>query len=293
MKSNKMKNLLLDLLYDIAGGLLIGLSVNFFTAPNHMAPGGVTGIATLINYVFGIPIGTMSFIINVPLMIVAFMYLGRRFSISTLRSMTILSVCVDLVAKVMELTNQVGYSGDPLLASLMGGVLTGTGLALVFLRGSTTGGLDIVMRLAKRKYPHMSAGHILFMADACVLLSSIIIYGNIESGLYGMVCIFANSKMLDSVLYGGDKGKSIMIVSEKSAEIAKAINNDVRRGVTLLDGKGSYSDLERKVVLCAVRDNQYPAVKKLVHNIDPNAFIIVNNATEILGTGFRPIEVDK
>lgn len=288
-----MKNLLLDLLYDIAGGLLIGLSVNFFTAPNHMAPGGVTGIATLINYVFGIPIGTMSFIINVPLMIVAFMYLGRRFSISTLRSMTILSVCVDLVAKVMELTNQVGYSGDPLLASLMGGVLTGTGLALVFLRGSTTGGLDIVMRLAKRKYPHMSAGHILFMADACVLLSSIIIYGNIESGLYGMVCIFANSKMLDRVLYGGDKGKSIMIVSEKSAEIAKAINNDVRRGVTLLDGKGSYSDLERKVVLCAVRDNQYPAVKKLVHNIDPNAFIIVNNATEILGTGFRPIEVDK
>ena len=124
-------------------------------------------------------------------------------------------------------------------------------------------------------------------------ISSIIIYGNIESGLCGLVCIFANSKMLDAVLYGGDKGKSIMIVSEKELEIAKAINNDVRRGVTLLSGQGAYSEQERKIVLCAVRDNQYPAVKRIVHGIDPNAFIIVNTASEILGTGFRPIELDK
>ena len=293
MNTNKMKTLLLDVLFDFAGSLLIGISVNFFTAPNHMAPGGVTGIATLLNYIFGIPIGTMSFLINVPLMIVAYMYLGRHFSIYTLKSMTILSLSVDLVAKVMELTNQVGYNGDPLLAALMGGVLTGCGLALVFMRGSTTGGLDIVMRLLKRKFPHMSAGHLLFMADACVLISSIIIYGNIESGLCGLVCIFANSKMLDAVLYGGDKGKSIMIVSEKALEIAKAINNDVRRGVTLLSGQGAYSEQERKIVLCAVRDNQYPAVKRVVYGIDPNAFIIVNTASEILGTGFRPIELDK
>ena len=164
---------------------------------------------------------------------------------------------------------------------------------MVFMRGSTTGGLDIIMRLLKRKFPHMSAGHLLFMADACVLISSIIIYGNIESGLCGLVCIFANSKMLDAVLYGGDKGKSIMIVSEKALEIAKAINNDVRRGVTLLSGQGAYSEQERKIVLCAVRDNQYPAVKRVVYGIDPNAFIIVNTASEILGTGFRPIELDK
>lgn len=293
MNTNKVKNLLLDVLFDIAGSLLIGISVNFFTAPNHMAPGGVTGIATLLNYVFGIPIGTMSFLINVPLMIVAFMYLGRHFSVYTLKSMTILSLCVDLVAEVMKLTGQVGYSGDPLLASLMGGVITGAGLALVFMRGSTTGGLDIIMRLAKRKYPHMSAGRILFMADACVLISSIIIYGNIESGLYGLVCIFANSRMLDTVLYGGDKGKSIIIISEKSVEIAKAINNDVRRGVTMLSGQGAYSEQDRKVILCAVRENQYPAVKRVVYGIDPNAFIIVNNASEILGSGFRPIAVDQ
>ncbi len=293
MNAQKIKTLLVDLLYDIAGGLLIGISVNFFTAPNHMAPGGVTGIATLINYLTNIPIGVMSFLINVPLMIIAFKSLGRRFSVYTLKSMTILSLSVDFVAIVMAQLSLEGYSGDPLLASLMGGVITGLGLALIFLRGSTTGGLDIIARLAKKKFPHMSVGRLLFMADACVLTSSVIIYGNIESGLCGLVCIFANSRMLDTVLYGGDKGKSIMIVSDKAKEIAKAINNDVRRGVTLLSGQGAYSEQDRQIVLCAVRDNQYPAVKKVVYTIDPNAFIIVNTASEILGTGFRPIELDK
>lgn len=293
MNTEKIKTMLLDLLFDISGGMLIAISVNFFTAPNHMAPGGVTGIATLVNYLTGIPIGTMSFLINVPLMIIAFLYLGRHFSVYTLKSMTILSLSVDFVALMMSIFKLEGYSGDPLLASLMGGVITGLGLALIFLRGSTTGGLDIIARLVKKKFPHLSVGRILFLADACVLTSSVIIYGNIESGLCGLVCIFANSRMLDTVLYGGDKGKSIMIVSDRAMEIAKAINTDVRRGVTLLSGQGAYSEQERKIVLCAVRDNQYPAVKQVVHSIDPSAFIIVNNASEILGTGFRPIEMER
>ena len=293
MNTEKIKTMLLDLLFDISGGMLIAISVNFFTAPNHMAPGGVTGIATLVNYLTGIPIGTMSFLINVPLMIIAFLYLGRHFSVYTLKSMTILSLSVDFVALMMSIFKLEGYSGDPLLASLMGGVITGLGLALIFLRGSTTGGLDIIARLVKKKFPHLSVGRILFLADACVLTASVIIYGNIESGLCGLVCIFANSRMLDTVLYGGDKGKSIMIVSDRAMEIAKAINTDVRRGVTLLSGQGAYSEQERKIVLCAVRDNQYPAVKKVVYSIDPSAFIIVNNASEILGTGFRPIEMER
>lgn len=292
MNAKKIQALLLDILFDFAGSILIGISVNCFTAPNHMAPGGVTGIATLINYLTDLPIGTVSFLINVPLMIIAFKYLGVRFSAYTLKSMTILSLCVDLVAVVMGQIGYAGYSGDPLLASLAGGVITGVGLALVFMRGSTTGGLDIVGRLLKRKFPHMSMGRLLFLADFCVLASSVVIYGNIESGLYGVICIFANSRMLDTVLYGGDKGKSIMIVSEKSHEIAKAINSQVRRGVTLLSGQGAYSEQDKKIVLCAVRDNQYPSVKRVVHSIDPNAFIIVNEATEILGMGFRPIEIE-
>lgn len=293
MNAKKIQTLLVDILFDIAGSILIGISVNCFTAPNHMAPGGVTGIATLINYLSGLPIGTVSFLFNVPLMIIAFKYLGVRFSAYTMKSMTILSVCVDMVALVMEKVGYAGYIGDPILAALAGGVLTGVGLAIVFMRGSTTGGLDIVSRLLKRKFPHMSMGRLLFLADFCVLTASVLIYRNLGSGLYGIICIFTNSRMLDAVLYSGDRGKSIMIVSEKSHEIAKAINNDVRRGVTLLSGQGAYSEQDRQIVLCAVRDNQYPSVKRVVHNIDPNAFIIVNEATEILGMGFRPIEIEQ
>lgn len=292
MNSNKIKTLLLDILFDLAGGVLAGISVNFFTAPNRIAPGGVTGIATLVNYLSGFPIGTLSFLINVPLILIAFQFLGKRFSIYTLKSMTIISFSVDFVALFFDRMGISGYQGDAILAGLMGGVLTGCALALVFMRGSTTGGLDIVSRLLKKKYPHLSMGRLLFMADACVLTISVLVYGNIESGLHGLITIFTCSKMLDAMLYGGDKGKCIMIISDQYSQIAKAINNDVRRGVTMLSGQGAYSEQERKVVLCAVRDNQYPAVKKVVHSIDPNAFIIVNTATEILGTGFRPIELD-
>lgn len=293
MDSKKTKTLLVDILFDFMAGIIFGTCVNFFTAPNHIAPGGITGVATLINYVFHVPIGTMSFLLNVPLMIVAFKFLGTRFSFRTMKSMTIISLMVDVVGWAFASAGITGYSGDVILAGLMGGVMTGFSLALVFLRGSTTGGLDIVSRLLKKKFPHISIGHLLFAADFCVLTLSVIVYGNIESGLYGLVTIFASSRMLDTVLYGGDKGKSVTIVSARSTEIAKAIQDNLRRGVTLLHGEGAYSAQQQKIILCAVRDNQYPMLKRVVHDIDPQAFIIVNEATEILGYGFRAIESEK
>ena len=290
---HSVKTLLGDLLFDVLAGIIAGISINFFTAPNQIAPGGVTGISTLINYLTGFPIGTMSFLLNVPLMLIAFKCLGKRFSVVTLKSMTIVSFSVDIVAWVFQQLNVTVYAGDRILAGIMGGVLTGFAMALVFMRGSTTGGLDIITRLLKKKFPHMSMGNLQFAEDACVLIVSMLVYGNLESGLYGLITIFTCSKMVDAVLYGGDKGKSVLIMSSKPEEIAKAINNDVRRGVTLLSGQGAYSEQERKIVLCAVRDNQYPMVKKVVHAIDPTAFIIVNEASEILGTGFRPINSEK
>ncbi len=292
MKNQKIKTLALDIVFDVIGCMCIGLSTNLFTAPNHMAPGGVTGIAILINYLSDFPIGTASFLINVPLMILSFKFLGRNFSLYTLKTMTILSLSVDFVAVMMERLGISGYTGNPMMAAIMGGVVTGCGLAVIFLRGSTTGGLDIVMRLMKLKLPHLSIGRLFQFIDGCVLLASVLVFQNIESGFYGLLFIFANTKMMDTIIYSGDKGKTIMIISDKYMEIAKGINVDVRRGVTLLNGEGAYSEQERKVVLCAVRDNQFPAVKKVVHSIDPQAFIIVNTASQILGTGFRPFELE-
>ncbi len=290
MDSKKIQRIAVDVLFDVMAGLIFGVSVNFFTAPNHIAPGGITGISTLINYLFHIPIGTMSFLLNVPLMLIAFRYLGKSFSVHTLKSMTIISFSVDLVAMVFGALGISGYQGDRILAGLMGGVMTGLALSLVFLRGSTTGGLDIVSRLLKKKFPHISIGHLLFAADFCVLSISVLVYGNIESGLYGLITIFASSRMVDMVLYGGDRGKNMMIVTQHPHEMAKGIKDAVNRGVTLMHAEGSYSGTPLKVVMCALRDNQYPIVKKLVYEIDPQAFLIVNEASEILGYGFRPID---
>ncbi len=293
MNNQKIKTLAWDVIFDIIGSLCIGFSTNFFTAPNHMAPGGVTGISILINYLTGFPIGTASFLMNVPLMILSFKYLGRNFSLYTLKTMTILSLSVDFVAVLMDSFGISGYTANPMMAAIMGGVVTGVGLAVIFLRGSTTGGLDIVMRLMKLKLPHLSIGRLFQFIDGSVLLASVLVFQNIESGFFGLLFIFANTKMMDTIIYSGDKGKTIMIVSDKYSEIAKAINTQVQRGVTLLHAEGAYSAQERKIVLCAVRDAQFPSVKRVVHDIDPQAFIMVNNASQILGTGFKPFELEE
>lgn len=290
---NSAQELIKGIPNDILGGILFGISVNMFTAPNKMAPGGITGLATLINYLTGIPIGTMSFIINVPLIIIAFKCLGFNFSIKTLKSSAIISFIVDLVGFAFKAMNITGYQGDKILAALMGGVLTGLALAVVFMSGSTTGGMDIISRLMKKKFPHKSIGRLTFISDFCVLALSVLVYGNIESGLYGLITIFTCSRMVDMVLYGGDKGKNMMIVTQHPKEIAQGIKDVVNRGVTLIHGEGSYTGTQKKVVMCALKDNQYPAVKRLVYSIDPQAFIIVNEATEILGTGFNPINQEK
>lgn len=288
-KQQRTKEFLLDILFDMVGGVFFGLSVNVFTAPNHIAPGGVTGFATLMNYLFDLPIGGVAICINVPLLLLAYRLLGKGFVLRTLKTVLIMNFFVDI--GIPSVTQYV-YSGENIVAGLLGGVLMGASIGVVLTRGSTTGGLDVVGRLLKLKIPHLSIGRMLFVGDFVVLLVSVVVYGNIESGIYGLICIYASSKMVDSLLYGMDKGKLIHVVSTKSEEIAKEIFSTIGRGATLLDGHGSYKNDERKVLMCAVRDNQYPRVKKAVYRVDPQAFVIVSEASDILGLGFRKIEED-
>lgn len=286
IKPGMAKELATDILFDLVGGVVYAVSVNVFTAPNHIAPGGVTGFATLMNYVFGIPIGVMSLMINIPLLLVALRFLGKGFFLRTLKTVFVMTTMVDSLPLLISYT----YEGERILAGLMGGVLTGLSIALPLMRGSTTGGFDVVSRLVKLRMPHFSIGRLLFIADFTVILVSMLVYGNIESGLYGLIAIFACSRMVDSVLYGMDKGKMIHVISNKSAEVAKEIYNTIGRGATLLDAHGSYKNEARQVLLCAVRDHQYPLVKKAVYRVDPQAFVMVNEATDILGLGFRRID---
>lgn len=289
-KQNMVKTIAMDLLVDLIAGIAFGISVNVFTAPNHIAPGGVTGFATLMNYIFGVPIGLMSFCINVPLLLIGVRVLGKEFFFRTLKSVVIINFSVDVIVPMM--VQGYVYTGEKIMAGLMGGVLMGVCVGSVLQRGSTSGGLDIVGRVVRKKMPQFSIGKIMFAGDFTILVVSMLVYKNIESGLNGLICIFVSSKVVDYLLYGMEKGMMLYVISDKAEEIAREIMSSIVRGATMIQAEGAYSRDPKKVVLCAIKEHQYPEVKRLIKQIDPNAFLMVNDAHDILGSGFNDMNAD-
>lgn len=282
--SNKNKErILIDTLAMIAGSFIFAVSVSMFTSPNNIVPGGVTGVSTLLNYCFGLPIGTMSLIINVPIFIWGAIENGKGFLIKTIIATTVSSVLIDVTALFIP-----PYKGDVLLASLFGGILSGVGLALIFYSGGTTGGTDIIAKNIKNHRPYMSLGTIILIADIFVIVAAIAVYGNIENGLYAAITIFVGSKVIDTLVYGfaRDNGQLMYIISDRYKEISDNIMFSLVRGVTILDGEGAYTKENKKVIMCAVRPRQVYKVKSIVNQIDPAAFIVVTKAGLITGTGF-------
>ncbi len=276
---------LADVAFDIAGCGLLAIGIQVFTAPNNIAPGGVSGIAVILNHLTGLPIGGISFLINLPLMALGLRFLGKRFTLRTFKSVVILSLMVDYV--VVHLP---AYRGDLILASLFGGVTMGAGLALVFLRGSTTGGTDIASRLLQLKFPHISMGRMLFFLDGAVLALSAVVFGSLETLLYGMVAIFCSQQVMDGILYGRESGRMVVVVSGQAQSITQRILIELDRGVTLLEGRGGYSSHPKEVILCAVSSQQFPRLREIIHQEDPEAFVINADARQILGDGFLPIQ---
>ena len=284
----KAKEFALDLLYTVAGAAILAVGVSCFVGPAQIAPGGVSGLSILVNFLPDLPVGAVNLAFNIPLILLAWKFLGRRFTLRTLVTVLIQSVLMDVITLWIPV-----YTGERIMAALFGGVASGVGLALVFMRGSTTGGTDIVSRLLQLRYRHLSIGRLLFSVDVVVLLLSVAVFRNIEAGLYGMIAIFASGKVLDNILYGLDTGKVLLVVSGKNQEIAARIMETLKRGVTFLHGSGAWSGAERQVLLCAVRAQQCYRVEEIVRGVDKEAFVIVLEATEIAGEGFRPITEDK
>ena len=284
----KAKEFALDLLYTVAGAAILAVGVSCFVGPAQIAPGGVSGLSILVNFLTDLPVGAVNLAFNIPLILLAWKFLVRRFTLRTLVTVLIQSVLMDVITLWIPV-----YTGERIMAALFGGVASGVGLALVFMRGSTTGGTDIVSRLLQLRYRHLSIGRLLFSVDVVVLLLSVAVFRNIEAGLYGMIAIFASGKVLDNILYGLDTGKVLLVVSGKNQEIAARIMETLKRGVTFLHGSGAWSGTERQVLLCAVRAQQCYRVEEIVRGVDKEAFVIVLEATEIAGEGFRPITEDK
>lgn len=279
--TNKLKTFLTDTAVYIVGGVLYSISVNCFLSKNQILNGGFTGFATITNYLFNLPIGTVIFLLNIPLFIISYKKLGIRFVVSSFWATFIMSALID-IGDFLPV-----YRGDLLLASLFGGVLSGAGLGVIFINGATTGGTDIIAKLIGLKYPHISLGKTIFLVDLAIITLGGLVYKNIESSLYAAVVIFVSTQTIDYIIFGVHRSSLILIITEKGDELRKIITNDIRRGVTVLHGSGGYTNSEKQVLICACYDNQTGKFVKKIKAFDEKAFLIITNAKEILGEGFK------
>lgn len=289
MKKQAVARWIWDIIVILFGTGIFALGFYVFTVPNHIAPGGVSGLGTAVNYLLpAIPIGTFTLVINIPLLLVGYRFLGKKFTIRTLIATLAFTVWLDVAYPLFMPT----YQGDPILASLFGGVLIGSGLAFVFMREGSTGGMDIINKLIQRKFPHMQIGRLIFASDLVVIAIAALIFRNIESALYAVIAMFVSARVMDAILYGLNTGKLVLIVTGQPEPIAEAVIERLERTTTILSGKGGYSGAERPVVMCAVRNSEFYKLKRIVQGIDETAFLIVTEAGQVIGEGFKPIHKD-
>lgn len=281
----KVGTIFLDLLYYTVGGALFAVALQMFIAPNQIAPGGVSAVAVVLNYLIpAVQIGAWSILLNIPILLCGLKFLGKPFTLRTLMALLIMSVLTDLFYYVTP-----PYHGDPLLAALFSGVLMGAGMALVFMRDSTTGGVDIISRLIQRRMPHMPMGRLLLMLDVVIIGGSALVFGKFETVLYSIISVFVCSRTIDSVLYGLDRGKLVYVISPQNEIISQRIIGELERGCTLLQAVGGFSKTSTQALMVAVRAPQFHKLKTIVQEEDANAFMIVTDSSEVLGEGFKSI----
>lgn len=265
----------------IIGDILFALGFNLFLEPNGLNAGGLSGLAMVLVHVlkFG-TVGIVTAVVNLPLFIIGGKKLGKKFFFGSLLGMAVLSLAIDLLALLPK------PETDPLIAALYGGVIGGVGLGIVFAGGASTGGSDIVVRLLKLRYRHIPIGIINICFDMCVAALTGLVFQDLSRALYSGVAIFITGNVVDAVVYRFDYSKVALIISPHYEEVAKAITTRLDRGATYLHGQGVYKGNDTKVVLTAVKKQQLPELKSLVSEIDPNAFVIVQEAHQVLGDGF-------
>lgn len=279
----KIRTTATDYFIITCGAILYAMSVVVFTSPNNIAPGGMTGISTMLNYLFNLPIGVMIFVLNIPLFIWGAIENGLSFLAKAVIGTALVSISIDVLTPILPV-----YSGDTLLAAGFGGVLNGIGLGFIFYRGGSTGGTDIIALNIHKRFPFISTGTIILIADITVLIMVFFVYNSIESVLYALVAIFVSIKVIDAISYGTSRGngKLMFVITNHYDEVCNGIMKDIRRGATLLEGQGAYSGENKQVIMCAVRPQEVYKITTSVKNIDPKAFIIVTTAGIIKGQGF-------
>lgn len=258
-----------------------GIAIGLFQDPNMLAPGGVAGISIIISHLTHIQTGTLVLLMNVPIFLFGLWKFGFRFMISTIYSTFMASMFINFFGRYPAVTD------EPLLAALVGGSLSAVGLGMTFRMGSTTGGTDIIIKYLRQKMPYLKTGILMLAMDVMVVTASAIVFGDLERALYAGISVGVTSFVLDLVLYGRDGAKLIYIISDHPGEIAKRLLDELDVGVTYLEGAGAYSGKEKQVIFCVLRKPLSPRAEEIVKEEDSQAFMIVTNATEIYGEGYK------
>ncbi len=261
--------------------IIYAAGVSLFLDPNSLAPGGVTGIAIILNRITGIETGTWILGLNIPILLLGAWKFGGRFILSTLYCIVITSVATNLLTPMGAVTS------DPFLAALAGASLMALALGWVFKAGSTTGGMDIIVKVLRIKMPHLKTGSLYLFLDAVVVAASAFIFRNIDRALYAGLVVIVTSVLLDVVLYGRDGAKLIYIISDHSDAITKRLLEELNIGVTHMQGMGAYSGKNKNVIMCVIKKPLYPKAEEVVKEEDPLAFMIVTSAMEIYGEGYK------
>ena len=270
-----------EIILTILGSAVMAAGVSLFLLPNQLSSGGVAGVATITYYLLKIPMGVMILIINIPLFILSFFKVGKSFFIKSLIGTMSLSYFIDLFDKFKALTQ------DRLLACIYGGILMGLGTAIILKGSSSTGGSDLVSYIVKEYKPSIRVGKLIIIIDIVIIALNVIFYREIEIGLYSAIAIYLMGKIIDIVFEGIYFTKLLIIISDKNEEIAKEIGEKISKGTTGLYGKGMYTNKEKLVLMCAASRGDVARVKQVAREIDSNSFIIIANAREVVGLGFK------
>lgn len=284
MPKEKVRTIIIEYVGTIIGAAIMAFGVSSFLLPCQLSSGGIAGIATITYYLLKVPMGTMIMIINIPLFLFAGYRIGKEFFIKSLVGTISLSVFIDILEKYPPVTT------DRFLASIYGGVIIGIGTAVILKVGSSTGGTELIASLIKTYNPYISLSRYLTIIDIVIVALNVIFLGQIEIGLYSAIAIYLYGKMVDIIFEGIYFTKLLFIISDKNQEISDAIVNEVKRGVTGLYGKGMYKEKDKLILICAASRRDVYKIKDLARKIDKRSFIVVANAREVVGKGFKQIE---
>lgn len=275
-----------DYLFITVGCILYALGFTAFIYPNHISPGGVTGISTIVNYYFPfLPIGLSIIVINLPLIIIGLVKFRLNFVLKTAYATVMSSSIIDIMLHFVPI-----YNKDRLLSAIAAGVLVGTGLGLIMLKGGTTGGTDIIAKLINLKYRYLSLGRLVLFIDVVIVSVASYMYRDFEALLFSVLYLFIFATVMDRLIYGADNGKIVYIVSDTSDDITDLVIKSVGRGVTEIKTVGGFSGKDRNMLMCVARAPEVSRIIQIVRDLDPNAFTVVSDAGEILGQGFKKLK---